>query len=73
VNVHIFFPPPKKKITHFFTRWKPETWQTYRGTSQTNGKNLKPGTFCAGGPKWEMENAMFFNILAPMGKTRNIV
>jgi hypothetical protein len=40
---------------------------------QTKGKNPKPGKFFTGGPKWGMENAMFFNILVPMGKRRNTV
>jgi hypothetical protein len=42
-------------------------------TSQTKGRSPKPETFFPGGPKWGMDNAVFFNILAPMGTTRNTV
>jgi hypothetical protein len=41
------------------------------GPSKPNEK-IKPGKFCPGGPKREMENVLFFDILAPMGKTRNV-
>jgi hypothetical protein len=49
-------------------RYKAEIWHTYRRTTQTSGKNLKPGKFCPGGPKWGMENVVFLNILAPMAR-----
>jgi hypothetical protein len=38
-----------ENITHFYMRWKAETWQTYRGATQTNGKNPILGKFCRGG------------------------
>jgi hypothetical protein len=41
--------------------------RTYRGNTDTKGKNPKPGV-----QKWGMQNAVFFTILSPMSKTRNI-
>jgi hypothetical protein len=38
-------------------RQKAETWQTYRGTTQTNGKNPKPTRCCPGDPKLGMESS----------------
>jgi hypothetical protein len=37
-------------------RLKAETFHTYRVATQTKEKNLKPGKFCPGGPKWGMES-----------------
>jgi hypothetical protein len=43
------------------------------GVPNQREKIQKPENFSPEGPKWGMENAAFFNILAPMGKMRNIV
>jgi hypothetical protein len=41
-------------------RLKPEILQVYRGTTQTKGKNLKPGKFLPRGvPKWGMESSAY--------------
>jgi hypothetical protein len=42
-----------------------------RGT-QTTRKNLKPGNFFPGGPKWGIEDAVFFRYIDSDGKTRTI-
>jgi hypothetical protein len=44
-----------KKLTHFYMKYKAETWQTCRGTAQTTGKNPKHG-----GPKWEKKPSFIF-------------
>jgi hypothetical protein len=55
-------------------RYKVEMWRMYTGRTRTKGKNPKPGKLCpVGGTKWGMENSILFNILAQMGKMRNIV
>jgi hypothetical protein len=38
------------------------------GPAQQKEKVLQPENFAPGGPKWGIENAMFFNILAPMAR-----
>jgi hypothetical protein len=40
-------------------------------TKPKEKKIRNPENVAPGGPKWGMEYAMFFNILAPIGKTRN--
>jgi hypothetical protein len=45
-----------EKLTHFQIRQEAEICQTYRGTTQTIGKNLKPGIFYPGG--YEMGDRM---------------
>jgi hypothetical protein len=45
---------------------------SYKETTQTKGKNAKPGKFCPGGPKWGMEYAVFFNILELMGEKHSL-
>jgi hypothetical protein len=50
------------KITHFYMSQKAESWQTYRGTTQTNGKNEKPITFFPG--ETEMGDGILFCISA---------
>jgi hypothetical protein len=47
-----------KKMTHFYMRQKAETSQTYRGTPQTKGENLKPRKFCPWGS--EMGDGVLF-------------
>jgi hypothetical protein len=65
-----------EKLTRFWMRQKAEVWQTYiEGQPKPKGKLGNPETFApqGGGLKWTMENAMFLNILASMGKTRNTI
>jgi hypothetical protein len=65
-NVKVYVCP--EKPTHFYKRQKAGIWQTYRRTTQTKGKNLKPGKFCSRGSEMGMENDMFLNIQAPMAR-----
>jgi hypothetical protein len=55
-------------------RQKAEIWLTYSGGStQVKGKIQNPKKFAQWGPKCGMENAAFFNKLAPIGKMRNTI
>jgi hypothetical protein len=54
-------------------REKAKIWRDFKGSTQTKLTNPKHEKFCPGSPKGAIENIMFFNILPPMGKTRNAV
>jgi len=54
-------------------RKKAEIWQTCIGSIQTKRKIRNLEYFDPGGPNWGIVNAMPCNILALMGKTRDIV
>jgi hypothetical protein len=54
-------------------RQEAEIWQTYRGTIKTEGNTPKPKNVAPTGPIWGFSNAVFFIILAQIGKPRNIV
>jgi hypothetical protein len=54
-------------------RQKTGIWRTHTGITKAKGKIRNPENFAPGGPKWETENAKFFNILVPMGKARTMV